>query len=167
MSPSAAAITAAWNVWQLNGGKENPMNTSDMGEIIRAAFTRMETDGYVLVRPVEEDPPRKITERFLESVQFQGVTRTLGVEQGFQPLYIADLMIPMDADGERVQPMMASIWEISPVDLPLLAKGHGIQFTMYGKDHPPMKLQVTAEPLNVDALAGSDDDSDYTGQNDG
>lgn len=152
MKPSPAAISSAWNEWQAMGGNSaiqaNTVSSMEaIGTIVRAAFARMEKDGFVLVRPVEEDPPRPITERFLESVNFQGVTRTLGEDQGFRPLYVADLMIPMGAD-DRIQPMMATIWEISPVDLPLIAKGHGIQLTMYGTEHPPIKLQVTPEPLN-------------------
>lgn len=151
MQPSPASISAAWNEWQAMGGnsaiEQNQVTSMEaMGRIVRAAFDRMAKDGHMMIRAMEEDPPRLITERFLESVPFQGQTRTLGEAQGYRPLHIADLMIPM-GDGDHIQPMMASIHAINRNDLALLAKGHGIQLTLYGSDHPPMALQITPEPI--------------------
>lgn len=65
----------------------------------------------------------------------EGATRRLGKTQGFNGLPIRDEVI-------KEGPRMASLWEPTPRELEILARGGKIQLSILGTQHPPVLLEV-------------------------
>lgn len=71
----------------------------------------------------------------MEHVRIAGKTRTLGIDQGYQPLHVRD----EDMDGINV---MWMAWKPSPEDLAILNAGGNVEIGMIGTVPPPIKARV-------------------------
>ena len=74
----------------------------------------------------------------MEHIRIKGRTRTLGLDQGYQPLHVRDEM-----DGGYVKMVMA--WTPSPEDMITLNNGGQVVFELMGSIPPPMKVRTGYE----------------------
>lgn len=73
----------------------------------------------------------------MEHVRIAGKTRTLGMDQGYQPLHVRD---ELDSSGDFNVMWMA--WKPSPEDLAILNAGGNVEIGMMGTVPPPVKARV-------------------------
>lgn len=81
----------------------------------------------------------------MDIVNFEGKTRTLGVEQGFRALHIKDIVAHMglDENGKSiVYAAMISVWKPTEQELEMLNKGGYITLTILGTQHPPVMIET-------------------------
>lgn len=71
----------------------------------------------------------------------EGVTRVLGVSQGYRGLPVRDELQNTPVDGPQT-PMMVSAWEPTPDELERLNRGALVYLRIVGKSHPPVRLEV-------------------------
>lgn len=69
----------------------------------------------------------------------EGATRTLGGSNANQPEYIG---LPIRDEDTALGPVMVSAWFPTPVELEALKKGQPIYLYVFGRQHPPVSMQV-------------------------
>lgn len=81
----------------------------------------------------------------MESIEFEGQTRVLGVSQGYRGLAVRDEMTdPGDAPQDEPQPVMVSMWKPSPEECGAIMNGGLIALSVLGTGHPPVMIEVVS-----------------------
>lgn len=74
----------------------------------------------------------------MKSVPTKKLSRTLGVLQGYLPLFIEDYL----ENGQRI---MCSYWEPDLIERAALARGCVVRLSVLGEDHPPVRVEVMTD----------------------
>lgn len=74
-----------------------------------------------------------------------GATRTLGEDQGYQPLAIRDGQICFEQFDSSV-PTMTAAFEPTPAELERLNAGGTVYLTIIGAEWPPCRIEVGEKP---------------------
>ena len=74
------------------------------------------------------------------SLAIEGATRRIGKSQGYKGLAILDFAY---ADGT---PAMRTSWQPTPAEVAALVNGAPVHITLLGSAHPPILVEVGAEP---------------------
>jgi hypothetical protein len=84
----------------------------------------------------------------MKAIPFDGVTRTLGVSQGYSGLPVMDgtMELPPDQDGGGVVPCMTTKWVFTDEERTIIARGGAIEVRILGSQHPPISLAVEEPP---------------------
>jgi len=75
----------------------------------------------------------------MKNIKTDSTTRTLGVEQGYLPLYVTDTFV--DHDGSKY-PVMETRWALSEEEFYRLKNSGEIRLFVLGTVHPPVKIEV-------------------------
>lgn len=77
--------------------------------------------------------------------RIEGCTRVLGKSQGYLGLPIRDEVITCSVGGPET-PAMTTAWLPTPDELAALHAGAPIHVRILGTSHPPIMVEVGAEP---------------------
>ncbi|WP_264045561.1 hypothetical protein [Methylobacterium flocculans] len=77
--------------------------------------------------------------------RIEGCTRVLGKSQGYLGVPIRDEVITCSVGGPET-PAMTTAWLPTPDELAALQAGAPIHVRILGTSHPPIMVEVAAEP---------------------
>ncbi len=80
----------------------------------------------------------------MQIAHIDGASRTLGEEQGYQPLPVRYGVLRQE-DGSEV-PIMSTAWTPNEQEIEALIKGASIHLHILGTAHPPCRIEIGPVP---------------------